>query len=109
MRELALVREGIGVNDGGPRRRRLELDIAHRTRRRVPRWSGADHPPLSAPDDREGPFYRIYREGVLEDWDGFRVEVKRSPSCSSTSSWAVHCPGQPTATMDPRSPQAILK
>lgn len=32
-----------------------------------------------APDDREGTFYRLYREGVLEDWDGFRVEVKASP------------------------------
>lgn len=32
-----------------------------------------------APDDHEGEFYRIFREGMIEDWDQFRVEVKPSP------------------------------
>ncbi|MBM3464020.1 MAG: carboxypeptidase [Armatimonadetes bacterium] len=32
-----------------------------------------------APDERDGNFFRIYREGVLEDWDGFRIDVRPSP------------------------------
>lgn len=31
------------------------------------------------PGDVRGDFYRVYREGVVEDWDKFRVEVKPSP------------------------------
>lgn len=31
------------------------------------------------PDDRKGPFYRIYREGKFENFDGFHQEVAPSP------------------------------
>lgn len=31
------------------------------------------------PDDYGGTFYRVYREGVIEDWDRFRIEVNPSP------------------------------
>ncbi len=31
------------------------------------------------PDDRKGPFYRIYREGRFENFDGFHQEVAPSP------------------------------
>ncbi|MHB2020012.1 MAG: M14 family metallopeptidase [Candidatus Xenobia bacterium] len=32
-----------------------------------------------APDDREGPFYHVYREGVMENWEGHRIEVSPTP------------------------------
>ena len=46
-------------------------------------WKVCDREPRllvkRAPDDHEGEFYRVYREGLIEDWDRFRIEVKPSP------------------------------
>jgi murein tripeptide amidase MpaA len=46
-------------------------------------WKISPHDPRlmvkRLPDDRKGPFYRVYREGILEKTEDWRIEVKPTP------------------------------
>jgi murein tripeptide amidase MpaA len=71
--------EGLRAQDVNGDGRILQMRIAD------PRgeWKVCDRDPRllvkRGPDDYKGDFYRIFREGVVEDWNRFRVEVKPHP------------------------------